>query len=181
MRNPSILPDQSPLNSIQPMPRWSTGRLSTKCRCRSDRWWSLEKRHVWNVSKARRNSNLAPWERAFARLVDDTGRLATTLGLDWVAVDVIKFFTELGEPVTRSRLMFIDYFSGTPEVHSLLRLPRCSVCGPPRKPQVQLWEELDRDLIRRPSPIGPLCWPAMQRRCGKQFRASRSRRAQIGR
>ena len=92
--------------------------------------------------RIRRNSHVAPWERTFVESISDTGRLTATLGLDWVAVDVIKLITEVGEPVSRGRLMFIDYFSGLPELHSVLRIPRCSVCGPPRKPQVRLWEEL---------------------------------------
>ena len=68
--------------------------------------------------------------------------LGVALGLDWLAVEVIKLFTDIGEPVSRGRVMFIDYLSGLPELHPLLRVPRCPVCGPARKPQIRLWEEL---------------------------------------
>ena len=92
--------------------------------------------------RIRRDSNLAPWERSFNRAIKDVGRLAAALGLDWLVVELIKLTTDLGEPVSRGRVLFIDYFSGLPELHPLLRVPRCPVYGPIRKPQVRLWEDL---------------------------------------
>lgn len=91
--------------------------------------------------KVRRESTLAPWERTLLKNADDGGMLGAPLGLDWVTLDAIKLLTALGEPVSRGRVLFIDYHSGLPEVHFVLRLPRCTVCGAPRRPPVRLWTE----------------------------------------
>jgi bacteriocin biosynthesis cyclodehydratase domain-containing protein len=91
--------------------------------------------------QVRRNAALAPWERSLLATARDAGQLACVLGADWLTVDVVKFLTRLGEPVSRGRVLFIDYFAGLPEVHSVLRLPRCKVCGAPRRPAVRLWDE----------------------------------------
>lgn len=65
------------------------------------------------------------------------------LGLDLLALDILKFLSHAAEPVTRSRLWRLNLATGMTELHSILKLPRCPACGvhktrPPRK----LWEEL---------------------------------------
>jgi len=91
--------------------------------------------------KLRREASLAPWERALLRASDNTGELSVTLGVDWLVVDALKYLTKLGEPVSRGRVLFCDYFAGLPEVHTLLRIPRCPVCRVPERPPVKLWNE----------------------------------------
>jgi bacteriocin biosynthesis cyclodehydratase domain-containing protein len=91
--------------------------------------------------KVRRDAALAPWERSVLRLAEDGGQLASTLGADWVMVEAIKFLVGFGEPVSRGRVLFIDYYAGLPEVHTVLRLPRCAVCGHPKRPVVRLWDD----------------------------------------
>lgn len=91
--------------------------------------------------RIRREATLAPWERALLKAADNTGELAATLGTDWLVVDALKLLTKLGEPVSRGRVLFCDYYAGLPEVHTLLRLPRCPVCSEPERPPVKLWNE----------------------------------------
>jgi len=91
--------------------------------------------------KIRRDATLAAWERSLLGWAREGGQLASTLGTDWVLVDAIKHLTGFGEPVCRGRVLFIDYYAGLPEVHTVLRLPRCTVCGNPRRPAVRLWDE----------------------------------------
>lgn len=91
--------------------------------------------------RLRREASLAPWERALLRAADNTGELSVSLGVDWLAVDALKYLTKLGEPVSRGRVLFCDYFAGLPEVHTLLRIPRCPVCRVPERPPVKLWNE----------------------------------------
>lgn len=91
--------------------------------------------------KVRREAALAPWERSLISSAKGGGQLACTLGADWLAVDTLKFLGKLGEPVSRGRVLFIDYYAGLPEVHSVLRLPRCEICGTARRPAVRLWKE----------------------------------------
>lgn len=91
--------------------------------------------------KVRREATLAPWERSLLTAADESGQMACPLGVDWVTMDAVKLLCRFGEPVTRGRVLFIDYYAGLPEVHTLLRLPRCTVCGNPKQPPVRLWEE----------------------------------------
>jgi bacteriocin biosynthesis cyclodehydratase domain-containing protein len=91
--------------------------------------------------KVRREATLAPWERSLLAAADESGQMACLLGADWITMDAVKLLCGFGEPVTRGRVLFIDYYAGLPEVHTLLRLPRCTVCGNPKRPPVRLWEE----------------------------------------
>lgn len=91
--------------------------------------------------RVRRDATLAPWERSLLGSADDGGQLACTLGAGWVTVDAIKLLARFGEAVTRGRVLFIDYYAGLPEIHTVLRLPRCTVCGDPRRPAVRLWDD----------------------------------------
>jgi bacteriocin biosynthesis cyclodehydratase domain-containing protein len=89
----------------------------------------------------RRDAALAGWERAVLQSVDDGGQLGCALGSDWLLVDAIKFLAGIGEPISRGRVLFIDYYAGVPEVHTLLRVPRCPECGAPARPSVELWDQ----------------------------------------
>jgi bacteriocin biosynthesis cyclodehydratase domain-containing protein len=88
----------------------------------------------------RRDSTLAPWERKLLKNSNREGQLKIALGVDWVIVEVAKFLLQVGEPITRGRMLFIDYFAGLPETHSVLRLPKCPVCGVVKRPSYRLWE-----------------------------------------
>ncbi len=66
------------------------------------------------------------------------------LGVDLLALEVLKFLSGAVEPITRSRLWRLNLATGVTEIHPILKLPRCPACGihkarPPRK----LWEELE--------------------------------------
>ena len=69
-------------------------------------------------------------------------RLNFPLGVDWLAVEAIKFLTDVAEPITRGRIWRLNFLSGLPEVHPVLKLPRCSACGIHQiRPSRKLWEE----------------------------------------
>ncbi|MFD3002859.1 hypothetical protein ACFS7Z_21000 [Pontibacter toksunensis] len=95
----------------------------------------------YKCHKIRREAALAPWERSLLGSVSGGERLACTLGADWITIDAIKFLSNLGEPVSRGRVLFIDYYGGLPEVHTVLRIPRCEVCGNSKRPAIRLWED----------------------------------------
>ena len=89
----------------------------------------------------RRQAALAPWERNLLASAEDAGRLECVLGVDWVVLDVIKFVTDIAEPIAKGRVLRIDYGTGLPEVHRVLHVPRCTVCGLRDRPARRLWAE----------------------------------------
>ncbi len=69
-------------------------------------------------------------------------RLNLSLGIDLLALEVLKFLTGAVEPITYGRMWRLDIFSGLLEVHPVLKLPRCAACGTHRlRPARKLWEE----------------------------------------
>ncbi len=66
---------------------------------------------------------------------------AFPIGIDWLALEVIKFLTAIAEPVTYTRLWQFNLLQGMASVHPVLKLPRCPVCGVHRRqPPHRLWE-----------------------------------------
>ena len=67
-----------------------------------------------------------------------TGELAFPVG-----IEMVKFVSGAIEPITRGRMWRLDLLSGIPDVHPVLRLPRCPSCGPaPDRPRRRLWQGL---------------------------------------
>lgn len=90
----------------------------------------------------RRQATMSPLERQRAADASDVGHLNFALGVDYLAIDVIKFLTDSIEPVTRGRMMRLNFASGIPELHPVLKLPRCPACGVHKShPKRRLWEE----------------------------------------
>ncbi|MBG0829784.1 TOMM precursor leader peptide-binding protein [Planomonospora sp. ID67723] len=80
----------------------------------------------------------------------DRARPMIPLSTDWVAFEVVKFVTGIGEPVTRARMLAFDYMSGVVNAHPVLKLPRCPSCGVHRsRPSRTLWEERTRTTDER--------------------------------
>ena len=74
----------------------------------------------------------------------DTPRLNLALGIDMLGLEILKFLTCAGEPVSAGRLWRLNVFSGLLELHPVLKLPRCPACGMHRRrPARRLWEEAD--------------------------------------
>ncbi len=72
----------------------------------------------------------------------DIPRLNFPIGTDLLALDTIKFLTGIMEPISRNRIIRINIGSGHMEVHSILKLPRCTACGVHKtRPMRKLWEE----------------------------------------
>ena len=68
--------------------------------------------------------------------------LRLPLGVDLMALDILKYVTGLSEPLSRGRLVRLHLVSGTLGVHAVLRVPRCETCGrstelPPRS----IWDK----------------------------------------
>jgi bacteriocin biosynthesis cyclodehydratase domain-containing protein len=64
------------------------------------------------------------------------------LGVDWLALEAIKYLGGVGEPVTYGRLWRFNLGRGLASVHPVLKLPRCPACGVHRRrPALRLWEE----------------------------------------
>jgi bacteriocin biosynthesis cyclodehydratase domain-containing protein len=90
----------------------------------------------------RRQATMSPLERQRDADSSDVGHLNFALGVDYLAMDVIKFLTDAIEPVTRGRMMRLNFASGIPELHPVLKLPRCPACGVHKShPKRRLWEE----------------------------------------
>lgn len=90
----------------------------------------------------RRKAAFSPWEMQHLSEENRPMHLNFPLGMDWLAVEVIKFLTGIGEPITRGRLLHLNYASGIPEVHTVLKLPRCPACGVHKTtPARKLWDE----------------------------------------
>jgi bacteriocin biosynthesis cyclodehydratase domain-containing protein len=71
-------------------------------------------------------------------------QLNLPLGVDLLALEVLKFLTGAIEPVAYGRIWRLDVFSGLLELHAVLKLPRCPACGMHRvRPARKLWEETD--------------------------------------
>jgi molybdopterin-synthase adenylyltransferase len=72
----------------------------------------------------------------------DFPQLNFPLGMDLLALEVIKWLVGGVEPVTYGRLWQVNLFSGLLSVHPVLKLPRCPACGVHKvKPARKLWEE----------------------------------------
>lgn len=64
-----------------------------------------------------------------------------SIGVDFLALEIIKMLTQVALPVCRGRIWRLDLRSGSSEVHPVLKLPRCVACGVHRKtPFRKLWE-----------------------------------------
>lgn len=69
-------------------------------------------------------------------------RLAFPIGVELLALEVIKFLTGVTEPLLRGHLWTLHLVSGAHELHPVLKVPRCPVCSglgaaPPRR----IWDE----------------------------------------
>ena len=88
----------------------------------------------------RRNA-VAPPEEADG---DDDGfdpRLNFPVGADWITLEAIKIITGITEPTTRNFLWRANLLNGVADLHPVLKLPRCPVCGSHRvHPQRKLWQ-----------------------------------------
>jgi bacteriocin biosynthesis cyclodehydratase domain-containing protein len=90
----------------------------------------------------RREAVLSPWEKQHAVENNDLGVFRVPLGIDFLVIEALKVVIGRSEPVTRSRLLRLSFLGGIPELHPVLKLPRCPTCGVNRvKPSRKLWEE----------------------------------------
>jgi bacteriocin biosynthesis cyclodehydratase domain-containing protein len=91
--------------------------------------------------KLRRQAAGVPLERSLQDR-SEGGRLNFALGVDWLAMDVVKFLTRIAEPVAYGRMLRLSFASPIPSVHPVLKLPRCPACGVHRNvPKRRLWDE----------------------------------------
>jgi bacteriocin biosynthesis cyclodehydratase domain-containing protein len=69
-------------------------------------------------------------------------RLAFPVGADLLALEVVKFLSGVAEPVLRGHLRRLDLLSGLHDLHPVLKVPRCPVCGPDgKRPARKVWDE----------------------------------------
>ena len=62
------------------------------------------------------------------------------VGIDFLAVEILKLFTQSSLPACRGKIWRLHLTSGVSEVHPVLKLPRCVACGSHRKnPSKKLW------------------------------------------
>lgn len=81
----------------------------------------------------------------------DNGRLNIPLGIEATTFEILKFVTGSIEPVTKGRLWRMDFTTGLPEVHPVLKLPRCPACGVHKtRPLKKLWSELKEKSLNEP-------------------------------
>jgi bacteriocin biosynthesis cyclodehydratase domain-containing protein len=91
--------------------------------------------------KLRRRAAGVPLERPVGDRAE-SGHLNFALGIDWLAMDIIKFLTRIIEPVAYGRMLRVSFASAIPSVHPILKLPRCPACGVHRNvPMRRLWDE----------------------------------------
>lgn len=89
--------------------------------------------------RRRRDGAMPDWQEKAPATI--SGRMNFPLGVDWLAIEIIKFLAGQIEPVTRGRLIHVSYRNGLSQVHPVLKLPRCLACGVHRtKPSRKLWE-----------------------------------------
>lgn len=63
------------------------------------------------------------------------------IGIDLLALEILKFFTHVYEPITQGRLWKLNLLNGKSIVLDILKLPRCPSCGVHKvKPTRKLWE-----------------------------------------
>lgn len=68
-----------------------------------------------------------------------TPLLSFPIGTDLLVLDVVKFVSRAALPATRGRVVRLDLRVGIPDVHPVLRVPRCPICGPRPEPVRALW------------------------------------------
>ncbi len=68
-------------------------------------------------------------------------RLAFPIGVELLALEVIKFLTGVTEPLLRGHLWTLHLVSGAHELHPVLKIPRCPVCSGLRvDPPHRIWD-----------------------------------------
>lgn len=107
----------------------------------------------YNCYERRIKSNLAAYEESIAfedylkkeqRRPADYGHLAPFAAMigNLVALEIIKHLTQFASPETYGSLFSINFLTLRTELHDVLKLPRCSECGPSAHiPPRALWSE----------------------------------------
>jgi bacteriocin biosynthesis cyclodehydratase domain-containing protein len=65
--------------------------------------------------------------------------LPFAVGLDLLALEVLKILSGAATPMTWNRLWRLDLASGVATLHPVLKLPRCPACGVAARPPRKLW------------------------------------------
>jgi bacteriocin biosynthesis cyclodehydratase domain-containing protein len=92
--------------------------------------------------ECRRRGVLSKLDLAALEWNAEPARINFALGSEWAAMEVIKHLTGVAEPISRGRLWRLDFLSGLPAIHTVLKLPRCPACGVHKhRPLRRLWEE----------------------------------------
>jgi len=65
---------------------------------------------------------------------------AFSVGPELLGLEIVKLLSGVAEPLLHGCLWQINLVSGMHELHPVLKLPRCAVCGPPARPRAKHWE-----------------------------------------
>jgi bacteriocin biosynthesis cyclodehydratase domain-containing protein len=70
-------------------------------------------------------------------------KLNIDIGLEFLSLEVIKYFTDNYIPKTIDCVWTFDFITSDAKISTVLRLPRCSLCGVNRIfPKEKIWEKL---------------------------------------
>jgi bacteriocin biosynthesis cyclodehydratase domain-containing protein len=90
----------------------------------------------------RRLGLLSPLERMWQERFIARGLPRFPVGVDFMAIEILKFLARLAEPVVQGRLWRLSLATGEATLHTILRLPRCPECGATDEfPPVRIWND----------------------------------------
>jgi bacteriocin biosynthesis cyclodehydratase domain-containing protein len=91
----------------------------------------------------RRRADQMPWETTELTSRQIEPKLAIPIGLDFLSVELIRFITGTGEPVTKGKMQQLNFLDHSSTLHPVYKLPRCPACGVHLiRPTRKLWEEI---------------------------------------
>lgn len=70
-----------------------------------------------------------------------SGKICLTFGIDFLAMEIIKFLTGISSPSTLGNILIIGTMNGQTRLRPLLKVPRCPHCGKSKaeRPAIDSW------------------------------------------
>jgi len=93
----------------------------------------------YNCYLMRRAGFVSNSDELLEMLVGRASGLGSHIASAWAALEIIKHITGITAPTCVNRVMRVDVINGVTKLHSVLRVPRCRVCGIGDAPPLALW------------------------------------------
>ncbi|MEZ5016129.1 MAG: hypothetical protein R2800_03700 [Flavipsychrobacter sp.] len=73
----------------------------------------------------------------------DNANLNISLGVDFICLEIVKYYSYIADLATVDNIWVLDVFSGKTFFETVFKIPRCPICGVNKiKPTKKLWENI---------------------------------------